>query len=259
MKEVVNKLIIELFIKNPFFWIIMILAFISLVFYKKIVGKAGEFWVKKELSKLNKQIYHVINDVTIQQDNFTHQIDHIVVSKYGIFVIETKQYNGFISGNEYDKQWIQNKKYYINNPIHQNYGHVKCLEKLLNLPENKFIPIVCIPSTAKLRIKSKSHIARIYDLNRIILSYKTEIIEEYDDIYKNILSSKSSDIKTKRQHIKNVKEIQQHKSATNNNSSSCPWCGANLVEKHGKYGTFIGCSNYPKCKYTAKLTSKKTI
>ena len=37
------------------------------------------------------------------KDESTHQVDHIVVSKYGIFVIETKQYNGYKKGNDYDK------------------------------------------------------------------------------------------------------------------------------------------------------------
>ena len=33
----------------------------------------------------------------------------------------------------------------------------------------------------------------------------------------------------------------------------CPWCGGKLVVRQGKYGIFIGCSNYPKCHYTEKL------
>ena len=251
MNEAINKLTMELFIKNPIFWIIIVLGVLSAIFYKKIAGKAGEFWVKRELSKLDKKIYHVINDVTIQDINSTHQIDHIVISQYGIFVIETKQYNGYISGNEYDKQWIQNKKYHIHNPIHQNYGHVKCLEKVLNLPENKLIPIVCIPSTAKINIKAKSHIARIYNLNKIIQSYTTVIIENPNNIYNKILSLNITDSRIKKQHIKNVKEIQKH-SINNCDSTKCPWCGGDLIKRNGKYGDFIGCTNYPKCKYTRK-------
>lgn len=37
---------------------------------------------------------------------------------------------------------------------------------------------------------------------------------------------------------------------TANNLDTCPRCGGNLVERSGKYGKFIGCSNYPKCRYT---------
>lgn len=249
MIKIINDLTLVLFIKNPLFWIFMIIAILSAVFYKEIVGKAGEFWVKKELKKLDKQIYYVINDITIMENNFTHQIDHIVVSSYGIFVIETKQYNGYITGGEYDKKWIQNKKYYINNPIHQNYGHMKCLETVLKLPENKFVPIVCIPSTAKLNIKSKSHIARVYNLNEIILSYKNNIISDPKRIYNQIISLNITDGRIKKQHIKSVKQIKNENQC---DPSKCPFCGNKLVERNGKYGKFVGCSNYPKCKYTRK-------
>ena len=251
MSEAVNQLVLVLFINNPLFWILIFMAVISVVFYKKIVGMAGEFWVKQELSKLDKHIYFVVNDVTIKANNSTHQIDHIVVSKYGIFVIETKQYNGYIYGNEYDKKWVQNKKYYINNPVHQNFGHVKILEKVLGLPENKFIPIVCIPSNAKINVKSKNRIARLNNLNTIILSNNTVIIENPDILYKKILSLNITDSKIIKQHIENVKEIQNN-NTNNYNSTKCPLCGGNLIRKQGKYGNFIGCSNYPRCKYTRK-------
>lgn len=251
MESVVNDLIVSLFIKNPIFWIIIILGLISIIFYKKIIGKAGEFWVRQELNKLNSNIYKVINDITIIVEGVTHQIDHIVVSKLGIFVIETKQYNGYIKGNEYDKKWIQNNKIYINNPIHQNYGHIKSLEKILDLSENKFISIVCIPSTAKVNVKSKSHIARIDNLNKIILSYTCDILPDYNNIYNKILSLKISDKNIEKQHINRVKQVQKEK-FSNYDKNACPLCGGTLVKREGKYGKFIGCSNYPKCRYTRK-------
>ncbi len=55
----------------------------------KIIGFAGEFWVRKELNKLPKE-YLYLSDVMLEVDGKTTQIDHIVFSKYGIFVIETK-------------------------------------------------------------------------------------------------------------------------------------------------------------------------
>lgn len=78
---------------NPWLWIIVALDILLYVNYKKWIGKAGEYWVKRELKKLPND-YFIINDVMVKtSDNKTHQIDHIIVSKYGIFVIETKQYN----------------------------------------------------------------------------------------------------------------------------------------------------------------------
>ena len=116
---------------RPQVLIMIILCILMDVYYKKFIVMAGEFWVKRELKKLSDE-YLVINDIMIKtKDGSTHQIDHVVISKYGIFVIETKQYNGYIKGNDYAKRWlIKNgkKKIYVNNPLHQNYGHIKSLE-----------------------------------------------------------------------------------------------------------------------------------
>ncbi len=71
----------------------------------KIIGFAGEFWVRKELNKLPTE-YLFLNDIMLEVDGKTTQIDHIVFSKYGIFVIETKQRNTYITGNEHDKYWV---------------------------------------------------------------------------------------------------------------------------------------------------------
>ena len=88
MNEVISRLIIETYLKQPIFWIIIILGILSIVFYKKIRGFMGEFWTKLELNKLPKDKYIVLNDILIKSNNGTSQIDHIVISKFGIFVIE---------------------------------------------------------------------------------------------------------------------------------------------------------------------------
>ena len=87
------------------FWLIVVIDILLYVLYKKIIGLAGEHWVKRELKKLPDD-YLVLNNLMFKtEDGHTHQVDHVVVSKYGIFVIETKQFNGYIKGNDYDKTW----------------------------------------------------------------------------------------------------------------------------------------------------------
>src|SRR5512147_1006634 len=51
--------------------------------------------------------YHLLNHVTLRLDDGTTQIDHILVSRFGVFVIETKDYKGWIFGNEKDPYWTQ--------------------------------------------------------------------------------------------------------------------------------------------------------
>ena len=37
---------------------------------------------------------------------------------------------------------------------------------------------------------------------------------------------------------------------------NCPLCGSSLVVRHGRYGEFVACSNYPNCKYIKKEKDK---
>ena len=152
---------------SPLYWVVLgiliVIIIIRYALYPKIIGWGGEHWTKKLLKTLPTDKYLVINDVLININNNYHQIDHIVVSQYGIFCIESKQYNGYIKGAKYDKYWIRyigNKKVYYINPIKQNYGHVEALKKLLNLDNSKVINIVCIPSNAKLNIEDDGEVVR---------------------------------------------------------------------------------------------------
>ena len=77
-------------------------------FLPKLKGRLGEasinFWAKR---LLDQTVYHLIPDVTLPTPNGTTQIDHVIVSRYGIFVIETKTYKGWIYGGERDAKWTQ--------------------------------------------------------------------------------------------------------------------------------------------------------
>ncbi len=101
----------------------------------KIKGKAGEFAVQLHVKFYLKENYILLNDCTLPDDeNGTTQIDHILLSPYGIFVIETKNYKGWIFGGEHQKTWMQKlfkQSFKFQNPLHQNYKHVKVLENVL--------------------------------------------------------------------------------------------------------------------------------
>ena len=53
------------------------------------------------------------------------------------------------------------------------------------------------------------------------------------------------------EHFDEVKEI-MYKEPLKPTGEKCPLCGGDLVYKTGKHGEFIGCSNYPSCKYVKK-------
>ena len=238
-------------LSSPIYWIIIIICLIIIVFNKRIsafiIGKAGEFWVKGELKHLSND-YIVINDIMINPDGYTHQIDHVVISKYGIFVIETKQYNGYITGSKYDKKWVRHigkQKIYYTNPILQNYGHIKSISELLHIEENKILNIVCIPSNAKLNIKDDGETVRINTLVDTISSHKDIIIDNPRELANIIKNNNIVDKKKRKQHIEYNRSKKE-----NITSNMCPKCGGILIKRTGKKGEFYGCSNYPRCKYT---------
>lgn len=211
MQDVMNSLIIEIFLKNPLFWIVIIVGITCLLFYKQIVGRAGEYWTKKELKKLGKG-YLIINDLMIRtEDKKTHQIDHVVISKFGIFVIETKQYDGYITGNDDDKKWCMKagkNRLYINNPVHQNYGHIKALQEVLKLNEKKFISIICMSGNAKLKIKSNK-VVKVNDVINKIKSYQNILIDNCEEIYDELRNINITDRKQRNQHNREVKSTKR--------------------------------------------------
>lgn len=122
----------------PLLWMaIGFSVFITLIkiLKPKIKGKVGEFAVQMHVKLYLNENYVLLNDCTLPDDlSGTTQIDHILLSPYGIFVIETKNYKGWIFGGEHQKMWTQKifkNSYKFQNPIHQNYKHIKVLEQVL--------------------------------------------------------------------------------------------------------------------------------
>ena len=242
-------------ITNPWFVTLLILSILADILYPKFRGFMGEFWVKQELKKLPMDKYIVLNDIMVKQNNSTHQMDHLIISQFGIFVIEMKNYYGLILGEEHKDKWIQylgKKKSYFLNPIHQNYGHIKTLSELLNIPEDKFISIICFSNQAKVVVDCKNPVVKVDYLINEIKKYKKEDIDiNIKNIENVIMSNNIVDNKIRKQHVKNIhNQIKANDELVNN--MICPKCNSKLVEKNGKYGKFIGCSNFPKCNYIKK-------
>ena len=107
---------------------VVVLLLILRLNMPKIKGSVGEAKAARQLSKLDREEYRVINDILVTSHGHSSQIDHIVVSRFGIFVIETKHYKGWIHGGENSEYWTQsiyNHKNKFRNPIKQNAGHIR--------------------------------------------------------------------------------------------------------------------------------------
>ena len=221
------------------------------------IGEAAIIIAKKIV--LDNDVYRDLNNITIPTSNGTTQIDHIIVSRYGIFVVETKNMEGWIFGEAKQPQWTQSlygKKFRFQNPLHQNYRHIKALEEFLGLPAEYFHSVVCfIGETCQLKTELPSNV--IAGAPFRFIKAKTEVLmpdEQATAIVeairtgmrpKNFLGLSTRE--TKREHLASLKE--RYSSVT-----TCPKCGGELVLRTVRHGPkagqqFYGCQKYPGCRY----------
>jgi restriction system protein len=108
---------------------------------------------------LNRQFvppdYHLLSHLTLRLKDRTTQIDHVLVSRFGVFVIETKDYKGWIFASSGDRHWTQvlyRAKFRFQNPLQQNLGHVRAVQDLLEfLPPDAVRSIVVFTGSAEFK------------------------------------------------------------------------------------------------------------
>ena len=118
-------------------WFIPAALLIGLLKSPWAKGQIGELLVRLFAHwQLDKQIYRRLHNVTLNTPDGTTQIDHVFLSPYGIFVLETKNMSGWIFGSEKQAQWTQKlykRTFKFQNPLRQNYKHLKALEATLGV------------------------------------------------------------------------------------------------------------------------------
>ena len=235
-------------------------------------GKEGELHVHNILAQLQEN-YTILDDVVLRTASGTTQIDHAVVSRYGVFAIETKNYRGDIYGNDDRQQWTQvivtdvtyMKKWYktytyvtknrFYNPVKQSVSHANAIKKtLIAWPNLKVVPIVVFAGNAILKnVTTQHHVIYDSQLLATIRSYSTPYLSDTDlsQVVSCLTEKNIRDQVDDRTHVSNVYAA---KRKTDNKIASgiCPQCGGVLILHHGKYGNFYGCSNYPRCRFTTQ-------
>ncbi len=239
--------------------VLLVAVFIVRLYSAKVKGWMGEKAVAAILSSLDDLQYKVINNLVLDVYGKTVQIDHLIISDFGIFVIETKNYQGWILGGEHAEYWQQvifNNKSKFYNPIRQNYGHVQALKKCLPAyPNLLFIPIVVFSSSATIKVNTTTKV--VVNANRlleVISSFSQPALTylQKETIFATINAMNIADSYDKKQHVQSIRrsiQVREHSIHQN----ICPQCGNQLVLRNGKYGNFLGCKGYPACKFIKKL------
>lgn len=231
-------------------------------------GSRGEVRVNKRLnSSLDEQEYHVLRDLTLPTKGGTTQIDHVVVSRFGIFVIETKNMKGWIFGSANQARWTQTLHRYksqFQNPLRQNYKHIKVIEELLGIQSQQLHNVVAFVGSAVPRTDMPENVLwSDRELAAYIKSKRSTFFEQNDVLaFVNRLNNNALEAsrQTNRDHVRNLNNranapaILPSVSALKNSSTRCPRCRSSMVERSNRKSgqKFFGCSQYPKCRGTLK-------
>lgn len=203
---------------------------------------------------LDKDVYRRFHDVIIPASNGTTQIDHLLVSPYGLFIVETKNIKGWIFGSEDQPKWTQSlygKKYSFQNPIRQTFRQKKILSEYLSLDESVIHTVIYFVGDCEFKTKLPGNVINS-GLGRYIKQFTDRILspEKINHVVGALEKHVAESSLTTKDHVRSLRE--RYSSTT-----VCPRCGANLVVRTVKKGSnvgskFLGCENYPRCRFTRK-------
>lgn len=206
-------MIIDLSNIKPLLWLLPLLV-ISVIFKSaRLKGALGERAVKRLINRnLNTSTYRVLSNVTLlTPEGETTQIDHICVSPFGVLVIETKNMSGWIFGGKNQAQWTQTiyqKKYKFQNPLRQNYKHIKALEYALDLPQETLKSIIVFAGNCKFKTEIPDGVCVLADLIEYIHSIDVRILSDFQisAIYDRIQSQRLvPSYRVNRNHIRSLR------------------------------------------------------
>jgi restriction system protein len=257
----VTQILIQAFVPliSAYWWLILLLVLLAFLKSPFMKGVLGEFLVNLAAKLfLDKNIYRLFKNVTLPTEDGTTQIDHVIVSRYGVFVIETKNMRGWIFGSPQQKTWSQKIYRHTNkfqNPLHQNYKHTQTLQLALDLDTDKLFSLVVFVGDSDFKTPMPDNVVYLGGYIRFIKSKIQPILSDSEvlAICNKIASGRlKPSIKTHRDHVKHVKAIieeKQHQADEN----PCPKCGRPMTLRTARSGDnqgkqFWGCTGYPKCR-----------
>ena len=237
-----------------FLTVIFVIFIVIAAFLNTYQGRGwlGELKVKMVIGKTKPDEQYIINNLKLRIDgNKTSQIDHVVINKNGIFVIETKNYSGRIYGSESHMMWTQvfnrryrTVKYKLYNPIKQNMTHLYHISSLLPKNFPLYSAVVFVQGNTQ-----NIHAKGVYTLGQLKHLLHTTFgsqlsPQQMREAYEILFDANDSSI-SRTEHMQNIRTAQN-----NIAQNTCPRCGRKLVLRHGKNGSFFGCAGYPSCKFT---------
>src|SRR5690606_6749578 len=164
---------------------------------------------------------------------------------YGIFVVETKNMKGWIFGGEFQAEWTQKifkKTFKFQNPLRQNYKHIKALEEALDIPSTAIHSVIVFAGESVFKTPMPVNVLRGGSYASYIKSFQHRVLLESEvreavGWFEPVRLEPS--FTTDRQH---VQQLQSRKS--DEKEKRCHKCSSAMVLRsstRGSRGPFWGC------------------
>lgn len=223
-------------------------------------GRSGEFRVNAGLRLLlGRKSYYLMKNVTLPIGDGTTQIDQLIVSQFGVFVVETKNMTGWIFGQADQPQWTQviyHHRQKFQNPLRQNYKHVKSVQQILGLGRDQIFNCVVFVGDSTFRTPMPDGVVQgVFALARFVKAQRNRVLQPEElPILIDTLSRYrlKPGLRTKFAHVRHVK---RRVSNMDDTAGGCPNCGSAMVERTNKRSgeRFLGCERFPRCMGTRSL------
>lgn len=223
-------------------------------------GQYGEYATEYALRGGNLPGYgKTLRNVYLPYKGRTSEIDVLLVHEKGLFSFESKNYSGWIFGGEEQQKWTQclpgGEKHSFYNPIRQNLTHCTALAEFLGVDAAAVSSYIIFSQRCELkRVPADTARCKIVRRPNLLKKLRADLAarpvcftpQEVDAMAARLECLAHATAEEKAAHVEQIK--------TRTEGTVCPFCGGQLVLRQGKYGSFWGCSAYPKCRFTRKST-----
>ncbi|MDR6712150.1 hypothetical protein J2W83_001745 [Pseudomonas hunanensis] len=236
-------------------WFIPLVILLFALKNPGVKGYLGELLVRYfAWLHLDERTYRRLHNITLDTLDGTTQIDHVFLSVYGIFVLETKNMSGWIFGSEKQAQWTQKlykRTFKFQNPLRQNYKHLKALEMSLGVSAEYLHSVITFVGDSTLKTQMPANVTQGSKFIRYIKSFQQPVFSE-SEVDAMLLALQTNrrapTLATQREHVQNLKRRSDPTA-----ERQCPKCGSSLLIRTFKSGAkagqqFWGCSAFPKCR-----------
>ncbi len=165
--------------------VLILVIFLSYAIYRRLKSDSqpGLALYFSARFLLNSKEYRYFDKVILPTEDETTQIDHIIVSRFGVFIVEALGLKGSVRGEKNDSSWTvksDGNSQDIPNPVLSSAKHIEALERIFGLRPEMIFPLLVVPATTDFESETVDNVISVRDYRNFIHSKKEPLLGEFE-------------------------------------------------------------------------------